>query len=108
MIRSVCASSLVIGSRWKTKFEWPSRPNHGSQRQVPKAIEYAEQRDFHAVLGYCASSLVALALVSDFPPSFFAGDIRVTCTGTGKERVELVWEPKYRVDVEKRWSFSSR
>jgi hypothetical protein len=69
---------------------------------VAKAIEYAEQRDFYAVLSYCASSLIALTLVSEIPPSFFADDIRVTRTGTGKERVELGWEPKYRLDVEMR------
>jgi len=81
---------------------------------VAKAIEYAEQRDFPAVLGYCASSQVARTLVSEYPPFFFAGDIRVTHTGTGKERVELGWEPKYRFDIENqagRWlvvAFSAR
>jgi hypothetical protein len=69
---------------------------------VAKAIEYAEQRDFPAVLGYCTSSQVARTLVSEYPPFFFAGDIRVTRTGTGKERVELGWKPKYRFDVENR------
>jgi len=67
-----------------------------------KAIEYAEQRDFPAVLGYCASSQVARTLVSEYPPFFFAGQLQVTRTGTGKERVELGWEPKYRFDVEVR------
>jgi len=69
---------------------------------VAKAIEYAEQRDYRAVLGYCASAQVARRMVRDFPPYVFADDLRVTRTGKGKERVELGYDPSYRFDVEKR------
>jgi hypothetical protein len=69
---------------------------------VAKAIEYAERRDLPAVLAYCASSQVAHMLVSEYPPYLFAGDLRVTRTGAGKERVELGWGPTYRFDVENR------
>jgi hypothetical protein len=110
---SLCAVDRydISGDQVKFRSRTYNRPD---LVPVAKAIEYAEQRDFRAVLGYCASSLIARTLVSEIPPSFFADDIRVTRTGTGKERVELGWEPKYRFDVEKRdgrWqvvAFSSR
>ncbi len=69
---------------------------------IAKAIQYAQQRDYPAVLGYCASSRVARKLVRDFPTHFFADDLRVTRKGNGKERVELGYGPTYRFDVEKR------
>lgn len=69
---------------------------------IAKTIEYAEQRDYPAVLGYCASGQVALRLVRNVPPFIFADDLRVTPNGTGKEHVELGYEPTYRFDVEKR------
>jgi len=69
---------------------------------IAKAIEYAEQRDYPAVLGYCASSDVARRLVRDIPPHVFADDLRVTRTGDGKERVELGYPTTYRFDLEKR------
>lgn len=69
---------------------------------VAKAIEYAQQRDYPAVLAYCDSSEVARRLVRDIPPDFFAGDIRVTHAGTGKEHVELGDEATYGFDVERR------
>jgi hypothetical protein len=73
---------------------------------VAKAIEYAEQRDYRAVRGYCASSEVAHRLVRDLPPYVFADDLRVTHTGKDKERVELGDPQTYRFEVEKlsgRW-----
>jgi hypothetical protein len=67
---------------------------------IAKAIEYAEQRDYPAALGYCASSQVAHRLVRDIPPNnTFVEDLRVTHTGNAKERVEM---GGYRFDVEKR------
>jgi len=42
---------------------------------------------------------VALKLVRDIEPQFFAGDLQVTRTGVGKERVEM--ESTY-FEVEKR------
>jgi hypothetical protein len=69
---------------------------------IAKAIEYAQQRDFPAVLAYCASAGVARRLVRDIPPDPHADDLRVIRTGEGKERVEFSLEPAYRFDVEKR------
>lgn len=68
---------------------------------IAKAIEYAEKRDYPAVLGYCGSPEVASRMVADFPPYLFADDLRVTSTGSGKERVEMGYDPTYRFDVEK-------
>jgi hypothetical protein len=69
---------------------------------VAKAIEYAQQRDYEAVLGYCASAALARRMVRDMPPFVFAGNLQVTHTGSGRERVELGDGPTYRVDIEKR------
>ncbi len=70
---------------------------------VAKAIEYAEQRDYGALLGYCGSVQVADGMIRDLPPYVYAGaDIRVTPTGNGKERVELGDGPVYRFEVEER------
>jgi hypothetical protein len=68
---------------------------------IAKALEYAEQRDYLAVLGYCASSQLAHRLVGETPPHVFAEDVRVTRKGNGKERVEL-GDGAYRFDVERR------
>jgi hypothetical protein len=68
---------------------------------VAKAIEYAQQRDYPAVLGYCASQ-VARRLVRDILPHFGAEDLRVTHVGNGRERVEMGYDPTYRFDVENR------
>jgi hypothetical protein len=73
---------------------------------IAKAIEYAEQRDYSAVLGYCASSQVARRLVRNIPPHAGAEDIRVTHTANGREHVEFGSGPGYSFDVEKhagRW-----
>ncbi len=68
-----------------------------------KAIEYAEQRDYAALLGYCGSTQVAAGMIRDLPPFVFAGAaIHVTPTGNGRKRVELGDGPDYRFDVEKR------
>jgi hypothetical protein len=70
---------------------------------IAKAIEYAQQRDFPAVLAYCASGGVARRLVRDIPPDAHADDLRVTRTANGMERIELVGlSTTYRFDVEKR------
>ena len=41
-------------------------------------------------------------MVRDLPPDVFAGDLRVTHTAEGKERVESGSPASYRFDVEKR------
>ena len=69
---------------------------------VAKAIEYAEKRDYPAVLGYCTSEDIARALVREIPPGVVADDLRVTRTNNGRERVELGDPPAYEFEVEKR------
>lgn len=70
---------------------------------VSKAIQYAEQRDYGALLGYCGSAQVADSMIRDLPPFVFAGAaIHVSPLVNGKERVELGDGPDYRFDVEKR------
>ena len=69
---------------------------------IAKAIEYAQKRDYLAVLGYCASGQVARRLVRDFPPHVFSEEVKVTHTGSGRERVEVGSDPAYRFDVERR------
>jgi hypothetical protein len=67
---------------------------------IAKAIEYAQKRDYSAVLAYCASGDVALKLVREIEPQFFADDLQMTRTGDGKEHIEM--ESTYRFEVEKR------
>lgn len=69
---------------------------------VAKVIEYAEQRDYRALLGYCASAKIAHGIVRAFPVGVLADDFRVTRTGNAKERVELGSGPTYRFELEKR------
>jgi hypothetical protein len=69
---------------------------------IARAIEYAEKRNYPAVMGYCASEAVARRMVREFPPSVYADDLRVIRTGDGKERVEFGYSPAYRFDVAKR------
>jgi len=69
---------------------------------IAKAIEYAEKRDYPAVLGYCASDAVARRMVRELPPFVGPEDLRVIRIGDGKERVEFGDSPAYRFDVDKR------
>lgn len=69
---------------------------------VALAIEYAEKRDYPAVLGYCASEDLARALVREIAPGMGAEDLRVTRISNVKERVELGDPPVYEFVVEKR------
>jgi len=95
---SLCAVDTydISGDHVKFRTRAYNRPD---LLPIAKAIEYAEQRDYPAVLAYCGSSEVALKLVRDIEPQFFAGDLQVTRTGVGKERVEM--ESTY-FEVEKR------
>jgi len=71
---------------------------------IAKVIEYAQQRDYAALLGYCASGEVAHDLVRDLAPHIYAEDVQVTRMGNGRENVEL--GSTYRFDVEEqagRW-----
>ncbi len=69
---------------------------------VAKALEYAEKRDYPAVLGYCASEEIARAMVREIPPGMLAEDLRVTRISNVKEQVELGDPPEYEFVVEKR------
>jgi hypothetical protein len=97
---SLCAVNTYDLSRDKVRFR--SRIyNRPDLLPVAKALEYAEQRDYRAVLGYCTSSQLARRLVREAPPHVFAEDVRVTRKGNRKERVEL-GDGVYRFDVERR------
>jgi len=95
---SMCAVDSYDLSKDDIKFRSRSY-NRPDLLPIAKAIEYAEKRDYPAVLGYCASDEVAQGLVRDVPLFVFAGDLQVTRKGDGKEHVEM---DGYRFDVEKR------
>jgi len=99
---SMCAVDTYDLSRDNAKFI--SRAyNRPDLLPVAKAIEYAEQRDYGALLGYCGSVQVADGMMRDLPPFVYAGAaIHVTPTGNGKKRVEFGDGPTYRFDVEER------
>ena len=99
---SMCAVDTYDLSGDKAKFI--SRVyNRPDLLPVAKAIEYAEQRDYGALLGYCGSVQVADSMMRDLPPFVYAGAaIHVTPRGNGRKRVELGDGPDYRLDVEKR------
>jgi hypothetical protein len=97
---SLCAVDTYDLSGDNVKFH--SRAfNRPDLLPVVKAIEYAAQRDYPAVLGYCDPQ-VARRLVRDIPSHFFADDLRVTPMGRGRERVEMGYDPAYRFDLERR------
>lgn len=68
---------------------------------IAKAIQYAQQHDYRAVLSYCASAQVARHLVRDISPVVFPEDLQVKSTGPGRERVKFS-EGGYRFSLEKR------
>ena len=85
---SMCAVDTYDLSGDKVRFR--SRDyNRPDLLPIAKIIEYARQRDYSAVLGYCASSKIARRLVRDFPPLYFGESIRMTPTGKERERIEL-------------------
>ena len=98
---SLCAVDTYDLSGDEVKFS--SRTyNRPDLVPVAKAIEFAEKRDYHAVLGYCASPEIARRMVRVLPSDVFAGELQVSKHGDGRERVVLGDSPKYRFDVEKR------
>jgi hypothetical protein len=98
---SLCAVDTYDLSGDDVKFQ--SRAyNRPDLVPVAKAIEYAQERDFAAARGYCASPEIADRLVREMPPHFFAGEIQVNATGKGSERVELGDGPAYWFEVEER------
>jgi hypothetical protein len=68
---------------------------------IAKALEYAEQRDYRAVLGYCISRQLAHRLVREVRSHVFAEEVVVKRLGDGRERVEL-GGGTYRFDVKRR------
>ncbi len=99
-----CAGSFggaYFAYEWGQGFTFRSRIyNRPELVPVAKAIEFAQQRDFRALLGYCAREDIARKLVRVLPPYIFADSLRVTKTGTSKKRVEMGFETEYRFDVE--------
>ncbi|MGA9671309.1 MAG: hypothetical protein WBQ94_19010 [Terracidiphilus sp.] len=70
---------------------------------IAKAIEYAKNRDYQAILGYCSSEEIARRMVRDIPYFvFFGGELQVTPKGEGKEHVEIGFPHFYRFDIENR------
>ena len=69
---------------------------------IAKAIEYAEKRDYQAVLGYCSSDDIAHRMVRDLPYSVYAGDLQITRKSEGKEHVEMGFPNLYHFDIEER------
>lgn len=99
---SMCAVDTYDLSSDDVKFRSRSY-NRPDLVPIAKAIEYAEKRDYPAVLGYCSSGDVARRMVRDVPLYVFAGDLQVTRKGDGKEHVEM---EGFHFDVEKlggRW-----
>jgi hypothetical protein len=95
---SLCAIDTydLSGDRVRFKDRTYNRPD---LVPVAKAIEYAQQRDYPALLGYCASSQVASKLLQIIPPHVFAEDLLVTRRGKNRLHVELSYEPRYVFDV---------
>jgi hypothetical protein len=69
---------------------------------IAKAIEYAERRDYQAVLGYCSSDEIADRMVRDIPLRVLGLELQVTRKGEDKEHVEMGFPAIYRFDIEKR------
>jgi hypothetical protein len=102
---SLCAVDTYDVSGDSVKFQKRTY-NRPDLLPIAKALEYAAQRDFPAVLAYCATAQVARSLVREIPPSVLADELHVTRTGNGRERVEFGSESEYRFDVAKsngRW-----
>jgi hypothetical protein len=68
---------------------------------IAKAIQYAQARDYPAVLAYCASPEIASRMVRDVPPFVFDSGphLSIQRSGGATERVEI--EP-FQFNVEKR------
>jgi hypothetical protein len=98
---SLCAEDTYDVSGDEVRFQ-ARRYNRPDLVPIAKALEYAEKRDYPAVLAYCASEQVAHSLVSRVPPSVIAEDLTVTHTGTGEEHVEFGSEGAYRFEVAQR------
>ncbi len=69
---------------------------------IAKALEYGQAHDYLALLAYCASPKIALKILTSIPPYVYAGDLRVSRTKGGKERIEIGDDDVFQFDVEKR------
>ena len=68
---------------------------------IAKAIDYAQARDYPAVLAYCSSAEVAQAIVNRIPTVVYAGpEVNVTAVSAHRERVELGDGPVYKFEVD--------
>jgi len=96
---SLCAVDTYDLSGDEVKFQ--SRIyNRPDLLPIAKVIEYARQHDYEAVRAYCASSQLARGLIQNFPAHFFAEDVRVTETGSGRESVEMGFDTSYLFELE--------
>ncbi len=98
---SLCAVDTYDVAGDEVRFE-SRRYNRPDLVPIAKAIEHARQRDYPAVLGYCASSEIARKLVRNIPLYVFADDLRVTSKRRDIHHVELAYAPTFSFDVEKR------
>jgi len=96
---SLCAVDTYDLSGNDVRFH-SRRYNRPDLVPVAKAIEYAEKRDYPAVLGYSANANVARKMVREIPPSFASGELQVKRITADRERVEF--GAAYRFEVEKR------
>lgn len=98
---SMCAVDTYDLSGDNVKFRSRSY-NRPDLLPIAKAIEYAEQHDYPAVLAYCGSNAVARKLVREIPTFVFAdAEVKVTNIGHDRKRVEF-GDGNYRFEVERR------
>lgn len=98
---SMCALDRYDLSGDTAKFKSRSY-NRPDLVPVVKAIEYAENHDFLAVRGYCASDDVVREILQVVPPFYFAGDLQVIRERPDRERVTMGSPDPDKFDIEKR------
>ena len=70
---------------------------------IARAMEYAEKRDFRAILGYCSNDEIARRMVHDLPNSLYAGDLQIRRESGQREHVDIeFFQNTYHFDLEKR------
>ncbi len=98
---SLCAANAydISGDRVRFVSTVYNRPD---LLPIAKAIEYAQTRDYPAVLAYCATPAVARKLIRDIPPFVFSTPrLDIKRISPSKKTVEL-GDTGLQFDVEKR------
>jgi hypothetical protein len=103
---SLCAVNSYDISADRARFI-RSVSNRPDLLPIAKAIEYAQARDYPAVLAYCGSPHAARRMVRDIPP-FVSGaeDLKIQRIGALKKSVEIGDREAFHFEVEKhgdRW-----